>query len=254
MAFAPKVKLSNGTEMPILALGTWDARDREIYDAVKVAIDVGYRHFDTAWLYQNEKEVGEAIREKIAEGKIKREDVYVTTKLWPTSFPRDQVVPACKVSLANLGLDYIDQYLIHWPVGMQYTKKSANLLENLASTDDDYLEAYKGLEDCYQLGLVKSIGISNFNSEQVDRVLSMATIKPVVNQVECHVQLNQKKLIAFCKERNILITSYCPLGRPNPAAKTPAFLFSPEVANIAKKYGKTPAQITLRYLVSLILF
>lgn len=246
---APTIELSDGTQMPAIALGTWDARDNEVYDAVKVAIDVGYRHFDTAWLYQNENEVGQAIREKIADGKVTREEIYVTTKLWPTFFARDQVVPACKESLANLGLDYVDLYLIHWPIGMRYTKKSERRLENLEGTDDDFIEAYKGLEECVRLGLVRSIGISNFNSVQTDRILAVATIKPVVNQVECNVQLNQKKLIAFSRERDILITSYCPLARPDPATKNPAFWFSEEMARISKKYGKTPAQITLRYLV-----
>lgn len=236
-----------------IGLGTWAARDNEIYEAVKYAIDIGYRHFDTAWLYQNEKEVGQAIREKIAEGKVTREEIYVTTKLWPTFFAREQVVPACKVSLDNLGLDYIDQYLLHWPMGMKYTEQTENFLENLAFDESlDFLEAYKGIEDCVKLGFVRSIGISNFNSVQTDQILAIATIDPVVNQVECCIQINQEKLIKFSKERGILITSYCPLARPDPVAKKPIFYYSDEVADIGKKYGKTPAQVSLRYLVSAI--
>lgn len=247
---APTIQLSDGNKMPVIAIGSWATKGTEVYEAVKAAIDVGYRHIDTAIIYQNEKDVGQAIREKIAEGKVTREEIYVTTKLAPTSHATDQVVPACKKSLENLGLDYIDCYLIHWPVSMKYSTFTGNMLENLVSDSVDYVDAWKGMEEVLRLGLARSIGISNFNSQQVERLLKNATVKPVVNQVECNIMLNQKKLRDFCKERDIVITSYCPLARPDPVKKTPAFFYSEEMAQIAKKYGKTPAKVTLRYLVS----
>lgn len=249
---APKIKLSNGFEMPVLAMGTYQAREGEIYDAVKAAIDIGYRHFDTAYLYQNEAEIGKAIREMIAEGKVKREDIFVTTKLWNTEFALDKVVPACKNSLEALGLDYIDLYLLHWPMAMKYSKVTDDLLSNLEPDNDiDYIDTWKGMEECVRLGYVRSIGVSNFNSKQLQRVLDIAQIKPVNNQVECSVQLNQKKLINHCRKLGIIVSSYCPLARPVPAEKKPAFLFDEKIVEIGKKYGKTPAQIALRYLVDI---
>lgn len=248
----PKIKLSNGFEMPAIAMGTYQARENEIYDAVKAAIDIGYRHFDTAYLYQNEAEIGRAIREKIAEGKVKREDIFITTKLWNTEFAIEKVVPACKKSLEALGLDYIDLYLLHWPMAMKYSTETDDLLSNLeADNDIDYVDTWKGMEECVRLEYVRSIGISNFNSKQVQRVLDIAQIKPVNNQVECSVQLNQKKLINFCRKQNIVVSSYCPLARPVPAEKKPAFLFDDKIVAIGKKYGKTPAQVSLRYLVEI---
>lgn len=250
---APKIKLSNGFEMPVIAMGTYKALEGEVYEAVKAAIDIGYRHFDTAFAYQNEAEIGRAIREKIAEGKVKREDIFVTSKLWTTEFSIEKVVPACKGSLDRLGLDYIDLYLLHWPMAMQHTNKSTTdpLTDLIPDNSFDYIDTWKGMEECVRLEYVRSIGISNFNSKQVQRLLDIAQIKPVNNQVECSVQLNQKKLINFCKKLGIVVSSYCPLARPVPAEKKPKFLFDEHIIELGKKYGKTPAQIAIRYLVDI---
>lgn len=157
----------------------------EVGEAVKYAIDVGYRSFDCAWIYGNEKEIGEGIRSKIAEGVVKREDLFITTKLWNTFHEQDEVVPALKMSLKNFGLDYVDLYLIHWPCA----QKNIGIFDNLQpfdsaiNTDYDYVNTWKGMEECVKLGLAKSIGLSNFNTKQVQRIVDIAEIKPVMNQV-----------------------------------------------------------------------
>lgn len=219
---------------------------------MKHAIDIGYRHFDTAFMYQNETEVGRAIKEKIAAGVVKREDIFVTTKLWSTYHSLENVVPACKRSLDALGIGYIDLYLIHSPVALKYSGEHITpALVKIETADTDYVETWKGMEECVRLGFVRSIGVSNFNSNQIERILDVAKIRPVNNQVECSLQLQQRKLIDFCNSHNILVTSYCPLARPVPAEQTPKFLFDDTIQNISEKYGKTPAQVALRFLIDI---
>lgn len=178
----------------------------------------------------------------------------------------------CLKQLQALGLQYIDLYLMHTPVGYEYVsdsellpRDSDNMLKTkwvhlaiifivilltyLHFSDIDYIETYKAMEQLVKKGYVRSIGLSNFNSEQIQRILDNCEIKPVTNQVECTPFLNQRKLIAFCKERDIVVTAYSPLGRPNPAENTPEFFYSPKTKALADKYNKTRAQIVLRYLV-----
>lgn len=261
----PTFKLNNGNTIPAIGLGTWQATEGVVDEAVRIAIDLGYRHIDTAMIYANEKEIGNAVRAKINEGVVSRSDMFITTKLWNTYHSPPDVVPSCKKSLANLNLDYVDLYLVHWP--LSYKKDSimaAPVTEGLnwfwepvdPSEEDPtpIEETWKAMEECVKLGLTRSIGLSNFNSEQVERIMKVAEIKPVVNQVECHPYLSQKKLTAFCKERSILMTAYAPLGspsRPWASPDTPELLQDPRLLSLAEKYKKTPAQIILRYLFQL---
>ncbi|XP_063983416.1 aldo-keto reductase family 1 member B1-like [Diachasmimorpha longicaudata] len=251
-ATVPKVKFSNGRSMPRLGLGTYESLAGNVERAVKYAIDNGYRHIDTAFFYQNEKEIGNAISEKIKNGTVTREDLFITTKIWNNSHAQDKVVPMCRKSLANLGLDYVDLYLIHWPFGFQegdeLMPKDSN--GKLLFSDIDFLDTWKGMEECVRLGLARSIGISNFNSAQITRLMAAATIKPVNNQVEVNVNFTQRPLIEFCKQQNITVTAYSPLGRPGNPNRVNT-LDDPRIQTIARKYNKTSAQISLRYLYQL---
>ncbi|RZB40430.1 Aldo ket red domain containing protein [Asbolus verrucosus] len=249
------LKLNNGHQIPIVGLGTYKSPPGDVQRAVKDAIDCGYRHIDCAWFYENEVEVGEGIHEKFSDGTIKRDDIFITSKLWNNFHAKNKVVPMLKESLEKLKLDYVDLYLIHWPMGFKESSPLLPINEGASAYSDvDYLETWEGMEECVNLGLAKSIGLSNFNSEQVDRVFKNCKIKPVINQVEVNPNINQKKLIEFCKKREIVVTAFCPLGRSNyagrPGFPTPT-IFDPKVVDIGKKYNKTAAQVVLNYLVSL---
>ncbi|XP_063699732.1 1,5-anhydro-D-fructose reductase-like isoform X2 [Culicoides brevitarsis] len=258
MVLPPTVKLNNGHQMPVIGLGTYLAKNKEGVEAVKVAVDAGYRHFDTAYFYGNEKEVGEGLRAKISDGTVKREDLFVVTKLWNCFHDPKHVETAFQKSLENLNLDYIDLYLMHMPIGYEFRGYEEDLFPtdaegNLCFSDVDYLDTWKAMEKLMATGKVRSLGISNFNSKQITRLLEVATVKPVTNQVECYLQLTQKKLTKFCKDLDIVITAYSPMGRPhdfgtNPNIPKPA-LEDERVKEIAKKYGKTTGQVILKYLI-----
>lgn len=250
----PRVKLYNGLEIPIFGLGTWKSKTGEVEQAVKDAIDIGYRHIDCAFIYGNEKEVGAALKAKFKDGTVKREDLWITSKLWNTYHRPDLVEKNVKMSLENLGLDYLDLYLIHWP--MAYKEETDTFPKdadgNILFSDVDYLDTWKALEALQKKGLVKTIGLSNFNKAQITRVLEGGSIKPSVLQVECHPYLNQSKLIDFAKSKGIVVTAYSPLGSPDrPWAKPgdPQLLEDKKLVDLAKKLNKTPAQILLRYQI-----
>ncbi|XP_076651102.1 aldo-keto reductase 1B-like [Halictus rubicundus] len=251
MAKIPNLTFSNGLKMPVFGLGTYQSRAGDVERAVMEAINLGYRHIDTAYYYQNEGEIGKAIQAKIQDGTVKREDLFITTKLWNNFHKQESVVPTCKKSLENLGLSYVDLYLIHWPFAFRDGDDlmPQNADGTLIMSDTDYLETWKGMEECLSLGLAKSIGVSNFNIEQLARLLDAAKVKPVNNQVEANVNVNQKPLIEFCTKNNVTMTAYSPLGQPGNRSGISNNLDHPKIVELSQKYKKTTAQIALRYVM-----
>jgi diketogulonate reductase-like aldo/keto reductase len=216
----PSIKLNNGVLMPQLGLGVFKTQEgEEVRNAVRWAIEAGYRHIDTASLYENEQGVGEAIRES----GVPREEIFVTTKVWNTEQGYDQTLKAFDASLKRLGSDYVDLYLVHWP------------------GRDKYIETYKALEKLLADGYVRAIGVSNFKEHHLEKLMAETNVVPVVNQVECHPRLQQTALLEYCTSKGIVLEAWAPLMKGD--------LDRPVLVRIAEKYGKTPAQVVLRWNV-----
>jgi len=248
----PKILLNNGVEMPQVGLGTWMASPEHTKEAIKHAVDAGYRHIDCAYVYQNEGPIGDAITELTEEGKVKREDLFIVSKLWCTFHSKDKVKAGLQDTLQALKTSYLDLYLLHAPYG--FAEDTNDLFpcdENnvMRFTDVDFLETYHAMEKLVDEGLVRSLGISNFNAAQTQRLLDVCKIKPVTNQIECHPFLNNEKLRQFSAERGITLTAYAPLGSPAKpwACQVPSLLSDKSVVAIALKHGKTAAQILIRF-------
>jgi len=216
-------------------------------------LECGYRHIDCAYIYGNEGEIGEAIKKHLDAG-LERKDLYVTSKLWNTKHESKDVRPSVMKSIKDLQVGYLDLYLIHWPIGLQsgennFPKDDAG---NLLYSEVDYLDSWAEMEKCVDEGLIKSIGLSNFNSEQVERVCSKARIQPAMLQVEVHPYLVQQELVKYCKEKGIAVTGYSPLGskdRPWAKAGEPSLLEDPALIEVGKKYNKSPAQVCVRWQI-----
>jgi aldehyde reductase len=203
---AKTVQLSNGAFMPMIGLGTFQLMDKAAITSA--IVKVGYRHLDTAWLYKNETLIGEALKDvwTQSEGKIKREDIFITTKIWHTQYENPE--KELRGSLERLGVNYVDLYLIHWPA--QYFNASKKPLHKL----------WAELEACVDLGLTRAIGLSNFNVQLTCDLLCYAQHRPVANQIELHPYCAQSELVRFLIDQHIVPIAYCPLGRPQ-AAETP---------------------------------
>ncbi|KAJ4794104.1 NAD(P)-linked oxidoreductase superfamily protein [Rhynchospora pubera] len=246
----PLKTLSSGHDMPIVAFGTFElSLDQENAKAAIIeAIKIGYRHFDTACQYGSEATLGEAIAEAVQLGLIgSRADVFVTTKLWCTDNHPDRVLPAIKTSLRNLKMDYLDLYLIHWPISMKPGPISFPLKREEVMPLD-LKGVWEAMEECQKLGLTKSIGVSNFTTKKLEELLQFANIPPAVNQVELNPAWQQQKLREYCAKKGIIITAYSPLGGqlnfiPN------TVLTSDVLKEIADAKEKSVAQISLRWIL-----
>ncbi len=213
--------LNNGVKIPAVGLGVFRVNDAKVaYETVKSALSVGYRHIDTAMIYGNEEAVGQAIKDS----GVSRHEIFLTTKLWNDDQRSGKVKEALDASLKRLGTEYIDLYLVHWPVR------------------GTYVSVWKKMEELYQTEKVKAIGVSNYHTHHLDDLLNEAEIVPAVNQIECYPYLSQEPLIRYCKEKGIYPQAWGPLG-----AGQSDILTNPIITEIAKRYDKSAAQVVLRW-------
>ncbi len=243
------VTLNTGDLMPVLGLGTWQSPPDAAKQAVAHALsECGYRHIDCAAAYGNEKEIGASFTNVFGGGKVQREDVFITSKLWNTGHARDAVRPACETTLKNLGLKYLDLYLLHWGLATSDSHWAVDKNGVLALKPISIRETWEAMEELVEAGLVKAIGVANFSTAQLIDLLSYAKIRPAMNQIELHPYLQQSRLVEFCQNRGIVVTAYSPLGSPGTQKKgLPGVLEDETVKKIARTYHKTPAQILLRW-------
>ncbi len=218
------MKMNDGRSIPILGLGTYLTTGGSVIAAVQAALEAGYRHFDTADLYDNEKAIGTAIRDAIRNTGLEREELFITTKLWNSDHGYDSTIEACNRSLEKLGLDYVDLYLIHWPV------------EDLRG------DSWRALEHLKDDGKCRSIGVSNYMSWHLEELLGRSDTVPAVNQFEFHPYLYPKELLEICAKNDIVVEAYSPLTKGE-------MLDDPDLIEVAEKYGKSAAQMLIRWAI-----
>ncbi|XP_050287415.1 non-functional NADPH-dependent codeinone reductase 2-like isoform X3 [Quercus robur] len=249
----PKMELSSSSgpvSMPVIGFGSAaDNNDSAILiSAVLESIKLGYRHFDTASAYGTEQALGEAIAEALRLGLIpSRDDLFVTSKLWPTEAHAHLVLPSLQKSLRTLQLEYLDLYLIHWPITVT-PGKGESPFDKQDLMPMDFKSVWAAMEECQRLGLTKSIGVSNFSCKKLENLLSFATIPPSVNQVEMNPVWQQNKLTEFCKANGIIVTAFSPLGAKGVSWGTNDVMDNEVLKEIAKTRGKTVAQVCLRWI------
>lgn len=217
------ITLHNGISMPWVGLGVFQVEEgQELVDAIRSAVRQGYRSIDTAAIYGNETSVGEGIRQALAENNLTRDQLFITSKVWTADMGYEATIAAYETSLGKLGLDYLDLYLIHWPV------------------EGKYKDTWRAMEKLYKDGRVKAIGVSNFQTHHLRDLMDSAELKPVINQVEFHPRLTQKELLAYTREKGIQLEAWSPLMQGQ-------LLQNETLAQIAEKHGKSVAQVILRW-------
>lgn len=249
-------QLANGDEIPALGLGTWKSEPGKVYEAIKTAIQMGYRHIDCAPIYKNEPEVGQGLKEVIASGIVKRSELWITSKLWNNAHKAEEVIPALQQTLSDLQLDYLDLFLIHWPIAFKKEVSFPQKADDYFSLDEVPLaETWQGMESALKQGLCKHIGVSNFSQKKIAALSQDATQKPEVNQVEAHPYLQQKQLLDYCSSEGILLTAYSPLGSGDrtPGMKRqdePSLLKQPLIEEIAASKGLSAAQVLIAWAIT----
>lgn len=245
----------NEDKMPALGLGTWKSAKGEVYKAVREAIKLGYKHFDCAFIYGNEKEIGQAIADAINEGEVTRNELWITSKLWNNRHRKADIQGAIEITLNDLQLDYLDLYLIHWPIVLRNDIDYPQSGEHLVSINEVTLtETWQGMIDLQVKGLTKHIGVSNFSIKKIKQITEDTGVCPEVLQLELHPFLQQKAILHFAHENNIILTGYCPLGSADrPATRIvagePKLFENQTIIDIAAEIGCSPAQVMLSWAV-----
>ncbi|KAG5635650.1 hypothetical protein H0H81_010520 [Sphagnurus paluster] len=248
MSFGKKILLSTGAELPQIGLGTWLSKPKEVEHAVEYAVRNGYRHLDLAMIYQNQDEVGAALK-KVIPSVVKREELFITSKLWNSGHQAAEAEKELDETLRQLGIDYLDLYLVHWPIAFppgnglnppHATKEG----ETAIDTETSLVETWKAMI-ALPKSKVKAIGVSNFTVAQLEGIIAATGIVPAVNQIEAHPLLPQDDLVAYCKSKNIHITAYSPLG--NNLIGKPKLTEHAVVLEVAQKLNATPAQVLVAW-------
>ncbi|KAL4800544.1 NADP-dependent oxidoreductase domain-containing protein [Aspergillus venezuelensis] len=247
MALKRTFKLNTGYEIPAVGLGTWQSKPNEVKEAVEAALKIGYRHIDAAAVYGNEREVGNGIK---ASG-VPREEIFLTSKLWNTHHEPQHVEEAVETSLSDLQTNYLDLYLIHWPVAFRHSNTTIQPIDEQTGLIDvidvPIKDTWAALEALIAKGKIRSIGVSNFTVEKIAELLKTAKIPPSVNQIEAHPYLQQNRLLEWSKEKGILVTGYSPLG--NNIYNIPRTVDDPLIIDLAKSLKKDPAQVLISWAV-----
>lgn len=242
---------SNKDRIPAIGLGTWQSENKEVNNAVRYAIDIGYRHIDCAFIYGNEIPIGQAIKESLKSEELSREELWITSKLWNNSHKPEDVIPAIKKSIKDLRVDYLDLYLIHWPVVQKSDVINArNGSDFLPLNDVQIEETWEAMQELKQEGLAKHVGVCNFSIDKLKNFKKSGLPTPEVNQIELHPYLRQEDMLQYAQENQIVITAYSPLGRGliyQGKTDFPTLLEHEIIKSIAEELQVSPAQVLIRW-------